>query len=242
MARLNINKLHILKLLLVGSLTACSTTNELPNNTVASEENICISKSGMLVTCGDISPKIATPLESELITTEVNEFIADTHTLESSTNSVMVGDYVEQISTDLLENMAVPVSNASVGITSFVEFSTTLSTINLFGTMLAEEFIFELQRNGIEVVDYKVQDSIEVRGTGDFIFSRNTKNLNLSPEMKYVLVGTLMYNKQGIWVNARMVDIESKKVISTAKRLVPYFVLDNIIPFSTDNLDFTSVN
>lgn len=219
---------HLLQLLLVSTLAACSSTSKMSGRMLNSNDNICVSQSGMVVTCGAIVNKSISNSGSNIDTDLMNS-----HTLEASSNSVMLGEYVEQIATDLLQNMLVPVGGASVGITSFVEFSTNLSSINMVGAILAEEFIFELQRNGIMVVDYKVQDSVEVKGSGDFIFSRNNTKLTLNGVMKYVLVGTLIYNKQGIWVNARIVDIESKEVVSSAKKLVPYFILDSIVPFDT---------
>ncbi len=234
----NFNLKAFLSLLLISVLGACVTPNHKGEQVLNSEDNICVSKSGMVVTCGEVVVKHA-PSKQE---PDVEAALLNSHSLEAAPNSVMLGEYIEQISTDLLENMVVPVDKASVGITSFVEFSTTLSSINMLGTMLAEEFIFELQRNGIVVVDYKVQDNVEVKGTGDFIFSRNNRKLTLNGVMKYVLVGTLIYNKQGIWVNARIVDIESKKVVSTAKKLIPYFVLDNIVPFETEKQSFSRIN
>jgi TolB-like protein len=223
---------HLLQLLLVSTLAACSSTSKMSGRMLNSNDNICVSQSGMVVTCGAIVNKNISNSGSNIDTDLMNS-----HTLEASSNSVMLGEYVEQIATDLLQNMLVPVGGASVGITSFVEFSTNLSSINMVGAILAEEFIFELQRNGIMVIDYKVQDSVEVKGSGDFIFSRNNTKLTLNGVMKYVLVGTLIYNKQGIWVNARIVDIESKEVVSSAKKLVPYFILDSIVPFDTSKAE-----
>jgi TolB-like protein len=232
MVLLKLRKRHVLQLLLVSTLTACSMSSNMSGRALNSNDNICVSQSGMVVTCGVIVPKTMNDSGSNIDTDLMNS-----HTLEASSNSVMLGEYVEQIATDLLQNMLVPVTETSVGITPFVEFSTNLSSINMLGAILAEEFIFELQRNGIMVVDYKVQDSVEVKGRGDFIFSRDNTKLTLNGVMQYVLVGTLIYNKQGIWINARIVDIESKKVVSSAKKLVPYFILDSIVPFDTSKAE-----
>jgi len=231
MAFLKLSKRHILYALSVSFLAACSTHSNMSGTTINSEDNICVSPSGMVVSCGVIVPKNSKEVDNEQSNRNFDAALINVHTLEPSSNNVMIGEYIEQISTDLLQNMVVPVDDASIGITPFVEYSTSLSSVNMLGTILAEEFIFELQRNGLVVVDYKVQDNIEVKGTGDFIFSRDKNKLTLTGVMEYVLVGTLMYNKQGIWINARIVNIESKKVVSSAKKLVPYFILDNIVPY-----------
>jgi TolB-like protein len=144
----------------------------------------------------------------------------------------MLSEYIEQLATDLLVNLTVPMSQTRVGVTTFIEFSPDLSSITLLGNMMAESFIFELQQNGIQVIDYKVEDEIKMAEHGEFIFTRQPSKLTMQHSMDYVLSGTFMYNKRGIEVYARIVEFNTKRVVSSAKRVIPYFVLDGIIPSS----------
>ena len=201
----------------------------------SSGEPICLSAMGLVIDCRRVTATQGVDEEAMDMTA-----MADTHPLVASNNSVLVGEYVEQMATNMLESLSVPVREVTVGVTSFVEFTDKLSSINQLGNILAESFIFELQQNGIPVVDYKVASQIHVKPDGDFIFSRNPAALNLTDTMQYVLTGTIMYNKRGLVVNARMVHFESKRVVASSKQVIPYFVLDSMIPVSEKHTVFGS--
>lgn len=232
---------------LVLVLTGCASGEFFPEpktavdskvkqNSKQHTDTLCVSKTGQLVDC----KQLATRLQNEQVLNEIQEesFQQDiraihySHPLEAGNNTVLVGEYIEQMATEILRNLTIPMDDAIVGVTSFVEFSEDLSTVNHFGNMLAENFIYELQQNGIPVIDYKVTGGVRVISTGDFVFSRNADELLLDGSMTYVLTGTMAYNKRGLVINARMVNFENKRVVSTSKKLIPYFVLDSIIPSS----------
>lgn len=200
---------------------------------LGSDVDVCVSKTGQVIDC-------ATPQFGQLPTRQDDTQVYPnamqySHPLEASHNTVLVGEYIEQMATDILANLTIPVREAVVGVTSFVEFSEDLSSVNHFGNMLAESFIFELQQNGIPVVDYKVSDRVKVMPNGDYVFSRNPAALNLTSSMSHVLTGTITYNKRGLVINARMVNYENKRVVSASKKIIPYFILDSIIPSHNKN-------
>jgi len=192
-----------------------------------SVQQICVSQMGMVVDCNQSQ---VTPQQQydDIQMPPINH----SHPLVASNNSVLLGEYVEQMATHMLESLSVPVESTVVGVTSFVEFTEDLSSVNQLGNMLAETFIFELQQNGIPVIDYKVAGGVDVKSDGDYVFSRDTSELNLADSMRYVLTGTLMYNKRGLVVNARIVNFMNKRVVASSKKVIPYFVLDSIIPVS----------
>lgn len=194
-------------------------------NQVMIDNTICVSASGMVIGCDETTPE--QKYEFEDIQAQP---VTSAHPLTASNNSVMLSEYIEQLATELLENGTVPASETYVGVTTFVEYTPQLSSINLLGNMLSEEFIYQLQQTGIAVVDYKVISSVNVQPNGDFVFSRDPSKLDLVASMDYVLTGTTMYNKRGLVVNARIVHLTTKRVVAAAKRIIPYFVLDSIIP------------
>jgi TolB-like protein len=98
------------------------------------------------------------------------------------------------------------------------------------GNIIAEQFIVELHNNGIPVVDYKVTSDVSRTATGDYVFSKVNEQVSSAQFMNYVLTGTLLYSKTGVVVNVRLVNLHSKHVVSAAKKTVPYFILDNMIP------------
>lgn len=218
--------------LMVLLLSACSTNHQITPPQAKAQGPVCVSAKGSVVPCQALMNQTRRPVAQQYDEVTNYDPMADSHPLVSSNNTVLVADYVEQMATDMLESLNIPLEQAVVGVTSFVEFSDNLSAINPLGNMLAETFIFELQQNGIPVVDYKVTDMVTVAANGDYIFSRNPQRLNLSDTMSHVLTGTIMYNKQGLILNARMVNFETKRVVASSKALLPYFVLDSVIPAS----------
>ena len=190
------------------------------------KRDLCVSPMGQMLDCG-LLQRVSEERYEDLQLAP----IANTHPLVSANNTVLIGEYVEQMATNMLESLNVPVETAVVGVASFVEFTDDLVSVNPLGNLLAENFIFELQQNGIPVVDYKVAQNVMVLANGDYVFSRNREQLNMDV-MSHVLTGSIIYNKQGLVVNARVVDLESKRVVSASKKVIPYFVLDAIIPAS----------
>jgi len=203
-----------------------SVSEQRPVSRQSSEQMLCVSPMGQMLDCASLQRQNDARFDDLQMAP-----IANTHPLVSSNNTILIGEYVEQMATNLLESLNVPVETAVVGVVSFVEFTDDLVSVNPLGNLLAENFVFELQQNGIPVVDYKVAENVMVMANGDYVFSRNLDLLNMDV-MSHVLTGSIVYNKQGLVVNARIVDLTSKRVVSASKKVIPYFVLDSIIPAS----------
>lgn len=142
----------------------------------------------------------------------------------------LLSDYTEQITMKLVENMRYVTVNTPVAVASFVNLDSGLNQTNLLGNQLAESFITELQTFGIPVFDVKTSDVIHVGAQGDFVFSRDIRELNLNPGIKYVLSGTMTYNDRGTILNVRMVDLHSKRVVASTKGFLPHFITESIMP------------
>lgn len=232
---------HSLMIASVLCLTACASSNGDVNalaETKAVEPKsevaeLCVSPRGQLVECQPMTQVRESADQNYDLDSRTMQY---THPLEASDSTVLLGDYIEQMATEILHNLTIPLDEAVVGVTSFVEFSEDLASVNHFGNMLAENFIYELQQNGIPVVDYKVAGAVTVTPLGDFVFSRNPDRLNLTNSMSYVLTGTMTYNKRGLILNARMVNYDNKRVVASSKKIIPYFVLDSIIPSSEKHI------
>ena len=152
------------------------------------------------------------------------------HSLSGAEHSVVVEEYIERVSTDLINSLANNLNDPVIGVTSFVDFNNNLTSVTPFGNRIAEHFISELQQSGFMVADYKVKDTITVNHNGDLVFSRNTNELNAVEGMTHVLAGTIMYQEKGLKIIARVVDFDNKWVVASASTFMPYFVLDTIVP------------
>lgn len=229
-------------------VSACSLTPQPEVVVEVKNEDICMNKKGDIIDCppnigqfevfdGPSENKVivAKPIKSQYspepkVSTEDNMVYIPQHGLTGNQHSVLLSEYIEQISNKLIANLSNETKHAVVGITSFVDFSNDLGTLTPVGNIVAEHFTTELFQNGFTVSDYKVKSAISVTPQGDFVFSRNADKLGSSESMTHVLTGTIMYQQTGLLINARIVNFDNKWVISTASGFIPYFILDTVIP------------
>ncbi len=148
-----------------------------------------------------------------------------------------IGAYVQNMTQDLIANMEYLSDKTPVGVTHFSLLDGDLQQTNLLGYQLAESFIHELHKFRVPVVDFKATDYIRVTPKGDFFLSRDFMELKNRTVMEYVLTGTLTRHQGGYLVNARIIGLESRAVVSTAQMLVPYYVVEALLPSDTDTKD-----
>ena len=141
-----------------------------------------------------------------------------------------LSDYAEQLTMKLMNNGHKLTLDSLVGVTTFVNFDQSLKNSSALGNQLAELLISELQTLGVAVADFKTLDQISVNRSGDFVFSREAQQLSANMAMSYVLSGTLIRNEKGVKVNARIIDVQSKQVVSAASLFIPDFVVQALHP------------
>ncbi|GAA0815409.1 hypothetical protein KO495_00920 [Colwellia sp. D2M02] len=135
-----------------------------------------------------------------------------------------INDVVKGLAYQMLESSSFVNAKTPVAVTSFVKLD-DLETTNWLGNQLAESFVHELQRHGLVVIDFKTTGHIRVTKEGDYVFSRDWKELPERQIIDYVVAGTMVEQENGILVNARMIGIQSKVVVATAQSFIPQWVL-----------------
>lgn len=144
-----------------------------------------------------------------------------------------VGDYVRDMTQDLVSNMEYVTERTPVAITNFVLIDSDLKETNLLGKQMTESFIHEFHKFRMPVVEFKATDYITVAETGDFILSRDYLDLTPSTPIQYVLTGTLTKHQGGYIANAKMLGMQSKVVVASAQSFIPYYIVDALIPSSS---------
>ncbi len=138
-------------------------------------------------------------------------------------------DYAAQLAMELLYNSQQLAVNDLIGVTSFVRLDDSLRNSNVLGNQLSEYFISEIQQLGMPVTDFKVKNSVEVTRSGDLVFSRNANRLAREMSMNHVLTGTLIEKPNGTQINARIVALSDRRIVSTASLIVPSFISDSLV-------------
>ncbi|RKF19616.1 hypothetical protein DBZ36_03890 [Alginatibacterium sediminis] len=146
-------------------------------------------------------------------------------------SGVTLTDYTQLLAKQLVSSSHKVNTNTAIGIASFVSLHEFEQT-NLFGMQVSESLIFEMQQWGFNVIDYKMTGRLKITEKGDFVFSRDVKSLQRSQPIEYLLVGTFSGTQDGVLLNARLIDAESKSVVATSQQWVPSYVYQRSMPAS----------
>lgn len=140
-----------------------------------------------------------------------------------------VNDYVRNLVHELMALQQSLNSDSQIGVTDFSYVDSALDQGSVFSNHLSEAMIYDLHKFGVPVLDYKVTDYIRVTETGDFVLSRNYEELSEEVAISYVVTGTLTTHQQGVLVNARLVQIDNKRVVSAARTFIPRHIVQAVI-------------
>jgi TolB-like protein len=141
-----------------------------------------------------------------------------------------LADYTQQLAMELMSNSHELSMESLIGVASFVELDETLLTSSVLGNQLGELLIGQIQRYGMSVVDFKTTGNVLIDRTGDYAFSRNTEKLAQRTGLDFVLSGTLISTEKGVKVNARIINLGSKVVVSSGSLMIPHFVVEELQP------------
>lgn len=148
-----------------------------------------------------------------------------------------LGDYVQSMAQDLVTNMEYLTDKTPIGITNFALIDSDLQKTNLLGYQLAESFIHEMHKFRIPIIDFKATEYIRVTDHGDFFLTRDFLELTERAPIEYILTGTLTKHQGGYLVNARILGLRSKAVVASAQMLMPFYVVDALLPSENNMVD-----
>jgi len=97
-----------------------------------------------------------------------------------------------------------------------------------------------MQVRGYKIIDFKTMDNIKIDSRGDFLFSRDVSKLRKSLNIDYALTGTYVKYKSGTVVNARIINLKTHIVLSTAQVFIPKHTARRITRIKHKIVDFTS--
>ncbi|PKG81051.1 hypothetical protein CXF85_20025 [Colwellia sp. 75C3] len=139
-----------------------------------------------------------------------------------------INDYTDRLAHDLFRNLRNIQLNQPILVTSFVKFDETLQKTSKLGNLVSESLIGNMQEYDIQVMDVHLMGGVNITPTGDFVFSRDRDEIEFAGEISYVLSGVIIESERGFTINARIMELKTKKVISTASTFIPSFVIEVI--------------
>ncbi len=105
-------------------------------------------------------------------------------------------------------------STGPIGVTTFVNID-DLYTTSTFGRMYAEQLMSELTMHGFDVIELRQSDALQfLDSSGEFALSRDVRAVRPERNLSAIVVGTYVSSPERVYVNARLVDPASSRVLS----------------------------
>ncbi len=133
--------------------------------------------------------------------------------------------FVQAIAEQLAHNATIDLSRTTIGVTTFSNVTSDYNDGTPFAQTLAQQLMTEMHRNDLPLMDFKTTEFIRVTEDGDFALTRDYLELDEILPISHVVVGTWAQHRRGVMVSARLVDINSKDVVSVAQSFVPQAVV-----------------
>jgi len=150
------------------------------------------------------------------------------HVTTSNNDASVINELVSSISSQLTKNKNFKnLQESAIAITSFVSLDNLKATSRL-SNILSENLIHEMQVRGYKVIDFKTMEKIKIDSRGDFLFSRDVAKLRSELNIDYALTGTYVKYRSGTVVNARIIDLKTHIVLSSAQVLIPTRVVKRV--------------
>lgn len=132
------------------------------------------------------------------------------------------------ISDQLERNLDKKYLSSAVLITSFLNSDDLTQTSGL-GRFLSEGLSHELQVKGWKVVDARLVQDLIINESGEFALSRNIKNIKNQYNVSAIVTGTYVITDYSVLVNAKVIDIETGVMTSSAQTTIPVQGIENML-------------
>ncbi len=118
----------------------------------------------------------------------------------------------------LENNLREPISqDASVIVASFVNVS-DLTKSSAFGRIMSEQIGSRFAQKGYKVIEMKLRQNsifVDQENKGEFLLSRNIKDISLTHKASVVVVGTYAKGHDKVYVSARMINPIDSVILSS---------------------------
>lgn len=149
--------------------------------------------------------------------------------VNSQQSTGFLNQIASTIADQLGQNKDFPdLKNTPIGVTSIVNLE-NFSEITKTTNVVTENLIHEMQIRGYKVIDFKAMPTIKIGSNGgDYVFSRDLGDLRTKQNISYALSGTYSYQKGGLVLNCRIVNLENNVVLASAQAFIPKNVIRDV--------------
>jgi len=141
-----------------------------------------------------------------------------------------VNHYAKWLTQDLFANIDFPNNSDVYIVANFALLDSNLNETSHFGRQMTEAIIHEVHRTGFSVIDIKASGFIRMTEKGDVFYqSEDYREVSSLASADHVITGTLTKHQGGYFVNAKVILLENKALVSSAQIFVPHEVVDAVM-------------
>jgi len=138
-----------------------------------------------------------------------------------------IGDFndkMKNLADQLDKNAGANTLSNTYIVTSFTNLDKIDDTTAL-GRLIAENLIYGLQIHKWRVIEIRLSKGVEVNAAGEFFLSRDINKLRDEYKISGVVTGTYSVAEGNMTINARVIDVNTGLVISSAQTYLPVNML-----------------
>lgn len=137
-----------------------------------------------------------------------------------------------QLANEIKNNSIMPAKSPILVMTPV--FVDKFASSNKFGRILQQTLMSELYRNGFYVSDLNISEYLRVTEQGDFILTRNWKEISKELDVNYLLVSTIGVTKKGYIINCRILYLYNHQMLAAANTFIPQNYLNEFLLKKTE--------
>ena len=170
-----------------------------------------------------------------------------THTVTGSNAAIEknidlppVGDFndkMKNLADQLDKNAAADNLSNTYVVTSFTNLDKIDDTTAL-GRLISENLIYGLQMHKWRIIELRLSKGVDVNTAGEFFLSRDINKLRDEYKISGVATGTYSVAEGNLTINARVIDVNTGEVLSSAQTYVPVTMLPKA-PVQNENANKT---
>ncbi|RTE66931.1 hypothetical protein EH243_04860 [Amphritea opalescens] len=166
----------------------------------------------------------AANLEAQKALTQYEVSVVDAQPSGADPLSEAVAKMAVQLDVGLQENR---VKRLPIAILPFVALGSKASG-TATGERLSENFIFQLQQHGYNLVDFR---AVSLNTTvKDPLSTANLSSIRNRFRIHFVLTGTYSQHQDGIIINARVLDSTTRQILASSQTNIPIARLEGVLP------------
>lgn len=144
---------------------------------------------------------------------------------------------MESLAAQLDKNIARREPSNTFIVTSFTNLD-KLDDTSALGRLISENLMHGLQTHKWQVLEARLTKGIDITAAGEFSLSRNVNKLKDEYKISGIVTGTYSVAEGNLTINARVIDVDTGIVISSAQAYIPVQWLPDA-SFSVENISKT---